>query len=88
MLSSGNPAIRLTNGPVDFRPRIAPGLALRRQTRLSIAWQWTLGFPSHGYPWFGLLKATRPSTLLQVDPWLSVPGLLLVWRFLSFLYRM
>jgi hypothetical protein len=80
MLSSGNPAIRSSNGPAAFRPRITPGLAKEEaDPAIHCRKQWTRGFPSQDYSWFGFLKATRLSTLLQVDPWLSVPRLPVVW---------
>jgi hypothetical protein len=46
-------------GPVAFRPIVAHGLAwfsfnIRQVTRLSK--EWTRGFPSQGYPWFGVMR--------------------------------
>ena len=47
--------------------------------------EWTRGFPSQGYPWFGLVRLLltvtgNPAIHASMDPWLSVPGLPLVWH--------
>ena len=47
--------------------------------------EWTRGFPSQGYPWFGLVRLLltvtgNPAIHASMDPWLSVPGLPLVWQ--------
>jgi hypothetical protein len=75
---TGNPAIHEIMDPWLSVPELPLVWRWRRPGCPTPCW--TRGFLSQGYPWFSNLFYGNPAIHSDMDPWLSVPELPLVWR--------